>query len=163
MVNLQVQIHTNTYEVYASEEEKKKDVNNLQKEFKKKINAYVDSDIDTNADAYMNMDSDAYTEVDTYIKIDANMDMNANINMNANMDAYTDLRMDANVNMDTDSKSVDNNEIFNNTFVDWNLAIEHIEKHDIENGFEVSCEYHSQKKANMEDNYEYESIKINWP
>ncbi|CAG8576112.1 10662_t:CDS:2, partial [Cetraspora pellucida] len=169
-------------EVYVSEEEEEEDVNNLQKEFEKKINAYVDSDVDTDVDAYMNMDSDAYTEVDAYMEVDADMDVDADMNMDADTDAYTDLRVDANANTDTDGESIDNNEIFNDTFVDWDLAIEHIEKHDIENGFEVvkcrlqknkrnevvhrtfeckkSRKYYSQKKADMEDNHERETKNI---
>ncbi|CAG8768764.1 2461_t:CDS:2, partial [Cetraspora pellucida] len=79
-------IDLSIYEVYAFEEKEKEDVNNLQKEFKKKINAYVNSDINTNAD---------------------------------------------------------------NTFVDWDLAIEHIEKHSIENGFEV-VKYRLQKNKRNE-------------
>ncbi|CAG8537475.1 12192_t:CDS:2, partial [Cetraspora pellucida] len=121
------------------------------------------------------MDSDAYTEVDAYMEVDADMDVDADMNMDADTDMYTDLRVDADANMDTD----------NDTFVDWDLAIKHIKKHDIENGFEVvkhrlqknkrnevvhhtfeckkSHKYYPQKKANMKDNCEHESMKINCP
>ncbi|CAG8735765.1 22336_t:CDS:2 [Cetraspora pellucida] len=163
----QINLVFHQQKVYASEEEEEENVNNLQKEFEKKINAYVDSDVDTDTGAYMNMNSDAYTEVDAYMEVDADMNIDTDMNMDADMDAYMDLRVDVNTNTDTDTESINNNEIF---------TIEHIEKHSIKNGFEVvkhrlqknkrnkvvhhtfeckkSCKYHSQKKADTEDNCE---------
>ncbi|CAB4442956.1 unnamed protein product [Rhizophagus irregularis] len=101
-----------------------------------------------------------------------------------------ELSTDTDSTNNSDSESVASNcETFGlkigDTFENWDLAIKHVEKHAMENGFEVvkqrlqknkkneivrrtfeckhSREYHAKKKADVEDNRERESVKINCP